>query len=780
MKWTVVRASCLALLFLCLGAISTTAQRSLVSTGSVWRYLDTGADPGTDWRVAGFDDNSWLSGPAQLGFSSDENDEVTVIFRTDSLGETIITFYFRHTFNVAEVSAYTNLLVRLRRDDGAVVYLNGVEVFRSNMPSGTISHGTLAFLAQDDGAAIFAGPVDRALLVPGENLLAVELHQTSTTSSDVSFDLELLGNVMFEHPQVSIASPETDSVLGSSSLVITALASDVDGTVSMVELVEGGNVVGITTGPPFSFTVTNLVPGHYSFNAVAVDSTGLSATSAPVAITVVPWLVPSRANWTYLDDGSEPGATWTSPAFDDSGWSNGVAQFGFGEGDETTPIRRFSDLSGTNILAYYFRHKFSVANPASVSSLAVRLLRDDGGAVYLNGTEIFRNNLPSGPLDSTTTAVLVAEDSVWRAMRVNPQLLVSGMNILAVEVHQVNLTSSDVSFDLELLPNLAPRRPSVSLTAPLNSDVFLGPIDIIVSATATDVDDAVASVGFFLDGYQVGSATAEPYSVELENLLGNHSLTAVATDSTGLSSTSAPVNIGIARVVPLIKTESIWKYLDTGVDQGTGWSGVGFDDSSWPSGPGKLGTNDGAVTIIRIFNSNGLPVRTSYYRHQFNVANPSSITNLEFRVLRDDGCIAYLNGAEIFRMNMPAGNVTFNTFASTAIGGANETTYFPTNIGPGLLVEGANLLAVELHQASGTRDAGFDLGLAGIGIPPANVPPLTIQHVGNTVRISWPGSGLILQEAAQPGGPYTNRPGITSPLNISPPAGNRYYRLVRP
>lgn len=783
MKWTVVRAFCFSLLLLCPGAFSTSAQSSLVSTGSVWRYLDTGADLGTDWRLAGFDDSSWPSGAAQLGFSSGpaENDEATILSRTDSLGQTIITYYFRQVFNVPDISAYSNLLVRLQRDDGAVVSLNGVEVFRSNMPEGTISYGTLAFLAQDDGAALFAGPVEKTLLVTGDNLLAVEVHQTSTISSDVSFDLELLGNVIFEHPKVSIRSPATGTVIGSSSFVLNASASDIDGTVTMVEFMSGGTVLGAVNELPYSFTVTNLAPGNHSFTAVAVDSTGLSTTSAPVVITVVPWLVPSRSEWAYLDDGSSPDSSWPTDAFDDSGWSNGVAQFGFGEGDETTPIRRFSDLTGKNIITYYFRHKFTVADPASISSLSVRLLRDDGAAVYLNGTEIFRNNLPSGPLDSTTTAILVAEDSIWRAIRVNPQLLVAGINTIAVEVHQINLTSSDISFDLELLPNLAPRRPVVSVTAPVNGDLFFGPTNLTVAATASDVDDAIASVRFLLNDYPVSTVSAEPYSIVLDKLVGNQTLVAVATDSSGLSSTSAPVNVSIVRIAPLIPTESVWKYLDDGVDQGTSWSAMGFDDSSWSAGPGPFGTNEvGLGTVIRIFNSNGLPVRTSYYRHQFNIANPTSITNLEFRVLRDDGCVAYLNGAEIFRMNMPAGTVTFNTVASTTIGGANEKTYYPTNVDPNLLLEGANLVAVELHQVFGTTDAGFDLGLVGIGIPPTNVPPLTIRHVGNTVCISWPGNGFILQEASKPEGPYTSRPAITSPYNISPPIGNRYYRLSRP
>src|SRR5438552_4479132 len=194
MKRTVLKEWTRILAFLWFAVFPATAQTSLVATGSVWKYLDTGVDQGTAWHGLAFDDSAWLSGAAQLGFG--DGDEITRLSQTNAAGVTNITFYFRHMFNVAVPSAYTNLLVRLRRDDGAVVYLNDREVFRSNMPLGAVDYETLAAItATDDGKGIFAGDVDPSLLVPGNNILAVEVHQANVLSSDVSFDLELLGNV---------------------------------------------------------------------------------------------------------------------------------------------------------------------------------------------------------------------------------------------------------------------------------------------------------------------------------------------------------------------------------------------------------------------------------------------------------------------------------------------------------------------------------------------------------------------------------------------------------
>src|SRR6185503_17402197 len=171
--------------------ISSYAADTLVPTGAIWKYLDTGIDQGTAWREPAFDDTTWASGPAQLGFG--DGDEATVLNRTPN-GVPIITAYFRRAFNVSNPSAYSNLTLRLLRDDGGVVYINGVEVFRSNMPlTNTITYSTLASIASDGSneVSFVTRIVPASMLVAGENVVAVEIHQVSATSSDMSFDLQL-------------------------------------------------------------------------------------------------------------------------------------------------------------------------------------------------------------------------------------------------------------------------------------------------------------------------------------------------------------------------------------------------------------------------------------------------------------------------------------------------------------------------------------------------------------------------------------------------------------
>ena len=151
---------CLLIGGLTLAGTAFAQQQPLISTGAVWRYLDNGTDQGTAWRALSFNDELWAAGPAELGFG--DGGEAT----TNASG--FITYYYRQTFNVADASSITNLRARLKRDDGAVIYLNGTEVFRSNMPTGEITAATSAAgTAADDGLQFFPASVPAASLVTG-------------------------------------------------------------------------------------------------------------------------------------------------------------------------------------------------------------------------------------------------------------------------------------------------------------------------------------------------------------------------------------------------------------------------------------------------------------------------------------------------------------------------------------------------------------------------------------------------------------------------------------
>lgn len=329
--------------------------------GTGWKYLDDGTDQGTPWRGSDFDDSGWSNGIAQLGFG--DGDEATVIRQTNSLGHTNITCYFRHAFHIASPASIPNLFIRFRRDDGIVVYLNGTEIIRDNMPEGAaVAWSTLASTdAFDDGDQVFTRVLSSELIVGGNNVIAAEVHQRDRFSTDLTF------------------------ALGLSTLNI-----------------------GTT------------------------------------------FLVNTRQSWKYLDDGTDQGAVWRTLAFNDSGWSNGLAELGFGDGDEATVVSSNNSLGVLNNTCY-FRRTFEVPSTSSFNLVWVRLRRDDGAVVYINNAEVFRSNMPTGTVEFGTFAESVIDDNAFHDAVLPVDILRNGQNLVAAEVHQAALVSSDLSFDLQII-----------------------------------------------------------------------------------------------------------------------------------------------------------------------------------------------------------------------------------------------------------------------------------------------------------------------------------------
>lgn len=454
-----------AVAVLCLWITSPSAfgaSEIVVPAGSVWKYQPITNDIGFTWVLNSYNDDSWASGPAQLGYG-DQDENTVVPFSFDEQGRKNISTYFRRSFNLANSSLITNLVVRLLRDDGGIVYVNGLEVFRSNMPTGDVTHSTVALSgvgAPEEINVFFEANVviSSSLLREGRNTVAVEIHQVAPTSADISFDLELIAESLASRPpSVSVSNPFPGTTFGPGEDVqITASASDRDGTVAQVEFFVDGESIGIDASAPFSVTWRNVAPGPHTLCVRATDDTGVQTDSVPVLIAAGGLsLVPHGSLWNYLDDQTDPGTSWREPLFNDSGWSNGLAPLGFGDGDEATVIRW--KIDEVPIITAYFRKQFVSPDPARFAGVFLRLHRDDGGVVYLNGQEVFRSNMPEGPVDYRTYAassigVGPEESEIYFPILLPPSVLTEGTNTVAVEIHQITqFSSTDASFDCELI-----------------------------------------------------------------------------------------------------------------------------------------------------------------------------------------------------------------------------------------------------------------------------------------------------------------------------------------
>ena len=262
----------------------------LIGRGSIWKYLDNGTDQGTSWVSNSFDDISWASGPAQLGYGDSPRDEATMISFGPNQNNKYITYYFRRAFSVTNAVAYTNLSMWMLRDDAGIVYLNGVEIFRSsNMPSGAVNYLTLATSVGENTIDTTNFPTS-GLLIEGTNLLAVEIHQQAVTSSDISFDFELTGIRASDtnaKPIITITAPANGTTFGTpAGFTVGVSALDPDGTVTNVAFYVNGVKAGDDPTSPFSFTTNNVPAGAYALTAVATDNVGQSTTSSVVNVTV--------------------------------------------------------------------------------------------------------------------------------------------------------------------------------------------------------------------------------------------------------------------------------------------------------------------------------------------------------------------------------------------------------------------------------------------------------------------------------------------------------------
>jgi len=564
------------------------AQTTLVSYNSTWKYLDNGSNQGTAWRGVGFNDASWATGAAAFGYGT--SGITTMVSFGSNTKRKHITTYFRKTMTVADASLYSSFTLNLKRDDGAVVYINGTEVYRSNMPTGTIAYNTKASNeATDNGTVIQTTSLPAGSLVTGTNVIAVEIHQAANNGPDLFFDLQLSGTADITPPSVTNYSPADNStnVSASANLVltfdeniqkgtgnilikeegvttqtidVTSVAVTVTGntaTINSSDFTAGANVhieiaagtfkdvfnnnyTGISDATTWNFSIippdltpptvisyspldnasgvannANLVltfseniqkgVGHIIIKEGGVTIQTIDVVSIPVSVsgnvvTINPadfsysaavnveiepgafadladnnyagisdattWnftvqaapptgpqtLVAFGSAWKYLDNGTNQGTAWSAAAFNDAAWASGNAQLGYGDGDEATTVSYGPDANNKYITTY-FRKTISIADASILTSIAGSVKRDDGIAIYVNGTEVYRNNLAAGAAYNTLATLASDDGATAIAFNFSSSVFVTGNNVIAVEIHQNAVTSSDISFDLQLIGN---------------------------------------------------------------------------------------------------------------------------------------------------------------------------------------------------------------------------------------------------------------------------------------------------------------------------------------
>lgn len=166
----------------------STKTTSVFATGEKWKYYDQGSLDGKNWTASSYSDTKWKEGAARIGYDYNK-------WHTGLLTETegyLPTYYFRKSFNLNNATSSSDeLILEYTIDDGIIVYVNGIEAGRYNMPSGDVSYNTFAADYAHDNPDTGQMTLKGSLFKKGENVIAVEVHNNSSTSSDILWDASL-------------------------------------------------------------------------------------------------------------------------------------------------------------------------------------------------------------------------------------------------------------------------------------------------------------------------------------------------------------------------------------------------------------------------------------------------------------------------------------------------------------------------------------------------------------------------------------------------------------
>jgi uncharacterized repeat protein (TIGR01451 family) len=405
-----------------------------LATAPLWSYKGGGTNlDAVAWKALAYAEPGWLTArPSAFGFGSNPPVRNTAIPEDNTAGgggtssNRYPTLYFRKVVNIPNPATYTNFKIDCQFDDAIVVWVNGVEAYRNNIGSNptysTWANGNIG----NSGADIYSTFINSSFFNAGNNIVAVEIHNKDDKSNDLFFDLRLIGNTAANNQGRPFTirynnASEKGNILFVANNIITSSGA-------------------ATNEVPPAGTATN-----NSNNGAYIDIDNVNTTLFPLA-----------SPWKWFSNGTRP-ALWETTSYNDAAWNTGSGEFGFGDADETTCIpygcnaNNCATTGGCNTYwTYYFRKTVNITSLAGIDKILFNYKRDDGIVVYVNGVEVFRENMPTGAITNTTpaTAAIGNEAAVVSYTLNGTSPFIVGPNVIAVEVHQNAQNSTDMSFDM--------------------------------------------------------------------------------------------------------------------------------------------------------------------------------------------------------------------------------------------------------------------------------------------------------------------------------------------
>ncbi|HTI38813.1 MAG TPA: Ig-like domain-containing protein [Vicinamibacterales bacterium] len=493
-------------------------------------------------------------------------------------------------------------------------------------------------------------------------------------------------------PTVSLTSPVNGATTTApGTFGLTANASDSDGTVSRVDFFAGTTLVGNAFAAPFSATWTNVLPGTYVLTAVATDNSGTTATSSPVTVTVTAAPLPN--GWLNTDVGSTGAVgntTATANGLSVTGagadvWNTADAlQYAYqtltGDGSIVARVASVQNVATWTKAGVMFRNSLS---PSAAQAFMLvspgkglafqRRLSDGAGSVSTPGSfSTAPRWVKLTRAGNTITAFESVDGVAWSRVAADTFAMGTTIDVgLAVSSH-VNGVLATAGFDNISITAAVPNTPpAVTLTSPAQGTTVQAPASISLAATASD-SDGIARVDFYAGTTLVGSDSTSPYGVSWTGAsAGTYSLTAVAIDALGATTTSAPVTVTITAAQPPPSTlPNGWTHGDIG-STGAAGSAVASNGVFTITGAGAdvWGTSDALQYAYTTLAGDG-----SIVARVASVQNVASWTKAGVMIRNSTSPSA----AQAFMLVSPGKGVAFQRRLSAGAGSVSTSGSFTT------------------------------------------------------------------------------------------------------
>ncbi|MEC9031950.1 MAG: hypothetical protein VYB15_08720, partial [Planctomycetota bacterium] len=410
---------------------------------------DENGAPTLGWTLEDFDASDWEVAPSGFGYG-DRLDIIGTVL--DDMEESYVSVYLRHTFEIENLAGINSMAFNMDYDDSFVAYINGVEVARRNLEGSPPPFNELAGTNHESTGAFESIPLlDIDSLEEGENILAIQVHNTTWSSSDLHLRIEVIAN-----PDDGLECPSgmacsQDGITGEIMLNWT----NQDGGYEAIQVWRNGEMIEENIGGDQEMYIDDSpLSGEITYAIVAVDPAAACAECEPIECTMIIFdeadiLVAPGDEWSFLTGAAGgPDPEWLEEDFDDFEWEVGPTSIGYGDDDDATVIE---DMRNSYVAIY--ARKVVQLELAAIESLVLSCAVDDGFVAYFNGEEIGRFNVAEGEVNNDTTAITanpqgepVDPDYVPVEIAVPGDLLVEGNNVIAISVHNATLNSSDLTF----------------------------------------------------------------------------------------------------------------------------------------------------------------------------------------------------------------------------------------------------------------------------------------------------------------------------------------------